>query len=206
MKKIILVLGFIGTLGLAALTVPAVAQINMGDMKMSGNMGDSGAKALAKLSGKNFDIAWLSQMIEHHRGAVEMSQKCVKNCLDQDVKTAAQKIINAQDKEILQMKTWLKNWYQTIPDPKQMALMKADMKPMMDLSASGMTPMAGMNMPIDRSFLEGMIPHHQHAVAMGKDAAKRAMRPELRTFGQAVVSDQSKEIKQYQNWLKTKKI
>ena len=61
-------------------------------------------------------------------------------------------------------------------------------------------------MPIDRSFLEGMIPHHQHAVAMGKDASKRALRPELKKFGQAVVSDQSKEIKQYEGWLKTKNI
>ena len=205
MKKILLALGFIGTLGLAALTVPAVAQMNMGDMKM-GNMGDSGAKALAKLSGKNYDVAWLSQMIEHHRGAVEMSKLCVKNCLDKDVKAAAQKIINAQDKEISQMNTWLKNWYKATPDPKQMALMKADMKPMMDTSMGGMQPMAGMVMPIDRSFLEGMIPHHQHAVAMGKDAIKRALRPELKKFGQAVVSDQSKEIKEYQGWLKTKKI
>jgi uncharacterized protein (DUF305 family) len=205
MKKFLLALGFIGTLGLAALTVPAMAQMNMGDMKM-GNMGDSGAKALAKLSGKSYDIAWLSQMIEHHRGAVEMSQLCVKNCLDKDVKAAAQKIINAQDKEILQMKSWLKNWYKTTPDPKQMALMKADMKPMMDASMGSMQPMSGHVMAIDRSFLEGMILHHQHAVAMGKDASKRALRPELKKFGQAVVNDQSKEIKQYEGWLKTKNI
>ena len=103
MKKIFLALGL--ALGLVALTIPATAQMNMGDMKM-GNMGDSGAKALAKLSGKNYDTAWLSQMIEHHRGAVEMSQMCVKNCLDKDVKAAAKKIINAQDKEILQMTKW----------------------------------------------------------------------------------------------------
>ncbi len=205
MKKILLALSFISTLGLAVLSIPATAQMNMGDMNM-GNMGDSGAKALAKLSGKNYDIAWLSQMIEHHRGAVEMSKMCVKNCLDKDVKAAAQKIINAQDKEINQMTTWLKNWYKATPDPKQMALMKADMKPMMDASMGGMQPMAGMAMPIDRSFLEGMIPHHQHAVAMGKDAIKRALRPELRKFGQTVVSDQSKEIKQYEGWLKTKNI
>ena len=205
MKKLLLTIGFVGTLGMAALTVPAIAQMNMGDMNM-GAMGDSGAKALAKLSGKSYDIAWMSQMIEHHRGAVEMSQMCVKTCTDKDVKAAAKKIIDAQDKEIKLMTTWLKSWYNAKVDPKQMALMKADMKPMMDVSMSGMSPMEGMAMPIDRSFLEGMIPHHQHAVAMGKDAAKRALRPELRKFAQNVVSDQSKEIKQYQGWLKTKNI
>jgi uncharacterized protein (DUF305 family) len=205
MKKFFLTLGLVGTLGTAAFTVSVIAQMNMDNMNM-GAMGDSSTKALAELNGKAYDIAWLSQMIEHHRGAVTMSQMCLKTCADKDVKAAAQKIINAQDKEIKQMNTWLKSWYNTKADPKQMALMKADMKPMMDASAAGMTPMAGMKIQADRSFLEGMIPHHEHAVAMGKDAANRALRPELRKFGQNVVNDQGKEIKQFQGWLKTKKI
>ncbi len=196
MKKLFLQLGLLGTLGMTALTVPSLAQMNMGDSAMA----DSSSKALAKLNGKAYDIAWLSQMIEHHRGAVEMSNACIKTCVDKDVKTAAQKIIDAQGKEIKQMTVWLKSWYKSSADPKQMALMKADMKPMMD------TSMAGMKMQADRSFLEGMIGHHEHAVAMGKDAAKRALRPELRQFGQNVVNDQSKEIKQFKGWLKTKKI
>jgi uncharacterized protein (DUF305 family) len=203
MKKLLLTLGLVGTLGTAALTFPVIAQMNMGSM---GGMGDSSTRALAKLNGKTYDIAWMSQMIEHHRGAVQMSQMCLKSCVDKEVKTAAQKIINAQDKEIKLMNTWLQTWYNTKADPKQMALMKADMKPMMDTSRTGMTPMSGMTMQADRSFLEGMIPHHEHAVAMGKDAAKRALRPELKKFGQNVVNDQSKEIKQFQGWLKTKNI
>jgi uncharacterized protein (DUF305 family) len=205
MKKLLLTIGFVGTLSTAALSFPVIAQMNMGNMNM-GAMGDSSTRALAKLSGKSYDIAWLSQMIEHHRGAVDMSKMCVKSCVDKDVKVAAQKIINAQDKEIKLMNTWLKTWYNAKPDPKQMALMKADMKPMMDSSMAGMTPMEGMAHPTDRSFLEGMIPHHEHAVAMGKDAAKRALRPELKKFGQNVVNDQGKEIKQFQGWLKTKNI
>jgi uncharacterized protein (DUF305 family) len=205
MKKLLLTIGFVGTLSTAPLSFPVIAQMNMGNMNM-GAMGDSSTRALAKLSGKSYDIAWLSQMIEHHRGAVDMSKMCVKSCVDKDVKVAAQKIINAQDKEIKLMNTWLKTWYNAKPDPKQMALMKADMKPMMDSSMAGMTPMEGMAHPTDRSFLEGMIPHHEHAVAMGKDAAKRALRPELKKFGQNVVNDQGKEIKQFQGWLKTKNI
>jgi uncharacterized protein (DUF305 family) len=205
MKKLFLTLGLVGTLGTAALTVPVIAQMSMDNMNM-GAMGDSSSKALAKLNGKAYDIAWLSQMIEHHRGAVDMSKMCIKSCVDKDVKTAAQKIIDAQDKEIKQMTTWLQTWYSTKADPKQMALIKADMKPMMDTSRTGMTPMAGMKIQADRSFLEGMIPHHEHAVAMGKDALKRALRPELRKFGQNVMNDQGKEIKQFRVWLKTKNI
>ena len=187
----------------ASLAVSATAQMNMNGM---GAMGDSGTKALMPLKGKVYDIAWLSQMIEHHRGAVSMAQLCVKTCVDKDVKGAAQKIVTDQDKEIKQMTGWLKTWYNATPDPRQMALMKADMKPMMDSSMGNMRPMAGMKHATDRSFLEGMIPHHQHAVDMGKGASKRALRPELRVYVQSVVKGQGAEIKQFERWLETKKI
>jgi uncharacterized protein (DUF305 family) len=199
MKKFLLALTLLSTVALAQM------DHDMGSMNGT-TMGNSSNKALAGLSNQAYDVAWLSQMIEHHRGAVQMSVLCVKNCVDKDVKNAAQKIIEAQDKEILLMTTWLQKWYNTKPDPKQIALIKADMKPMMDKATTGMTPMAGMKMAIDRSFLEGMIPHHQHAVDMGQDASKRAFKAELRKFGLAVVNDQTKEIKQYQGWLKTKKL
>ncbi len=187
----------------ASLAVTATAQMNMNGM---GAMGDSSTKALLPLKGKSYDIAWLSQMIEHHRGAVEMAQLCVKTCVDKDIKGAAQKIVTDQDKEIKQMTAWLKSWYSAAPDPKQMALMKADMKPMMDSSMGNMRPMAGMKHAADRSFLNGMIPHHQHAVDMGKDASQRALRPELRVYAQSVVKGQGAEIAQFKRWLGTKKI
>jgi uncharacterized protein (DUF305 family) len=169
-------------------------------------MGNSSGNALAKLSGANYDIAWLSQMIEHHRGALEMSRWCVASCQDKDVRAAASKIITDQDKEIIQMTTWLGSWYKAKPLAAQMKLMEADMKPMMDSTRASMTPMAGMRMPIDRSFLEGMIIHHQHAVMMGNDASKRAAKAELKSFAAAVVKVQTAEIAQYQGWLKGKKL
>ena len=174
-------------------------QHDMGSM----NMGDASSRALAKLSGKSYDIAWLSQMIEHHSAALTMSRDCLKSCTRAEVKAAAQKIVNAQDQEIKQMTKWLKTWYNAKPDPAQMRLMRQDMKPMMDAAKLGMTPMAGMTMNTDKAFLEGMIPHHQHAVEMGLDAKKRAARAELRRFGATVATDQTKEIKQFQTWLKS---
>jgi uncharacterized protein (DUF305 family) len=47
-----------------------------------------------------------------------------------------------------------------------------------------------------------MIPHHQSAVDMAKLALKKALRPELKKFAQAVITVQSKEITQYKTWLK----
>lgn len=201
MKRFLLMIAVTGSL-----VATATAQMNMNGMDGMGAMGDSSTEALMPLKGKAYDIAWLSQMIEHHRGAVSMAQLCVKTCVDKDIKGAAQQIVGDQDKEIKQMTAWLRSWYNATPDPRQMALMKADMKPMMDSSMGNMRPMAGMKHATDRSFLDGMIPHHQHAVDMGKDASKRALRPELRVYAQSVVTGQGAEIKQFKRWLETKKI
>lgn len=192
MKKLLFVIALV-----TALTVTATAQMNMGGMS------NKGMNALAKLSGKSYDIAWMSQMIEHHKGALTMAQMCVKACKVPKVKAAAQGIIADQTKEINQMTGWLKSWYNAKPDTKQQALMRADMKPMMDNAMGNMAPMGDMPMPADKSFLEGMIPHHESAVMMGKDALKKASKPELKKFAQSVIDAQTREINQYKTWLKT---
>jgi uncharacterized protein (DUF305 family) len=165
------------------------------------SMGSAAMTALEKASGKTFDIYWLSQMIEHHNGAVEMAKAILKNGKDTRVKKAAGSIIADQSREVKQMTEWLKKWYNTTPDKKQMGLMKQDMEPMMLASQGGMAGMV-MGNP-DKNFLEGMIPHHQGAVDMGKLAMKKALKPELKTFAQNVIKVQTAEIKQYQTWLKT---
>jgi uncharacterized protein (DUF305 family) len=167
--------------------------------QMDHSMGSASMKALENASGKTFDIYWMSQMIEHHKGALEMANSVLKEGKDARVKKAAQTVISDQSKEIKQLKGWLKSWYNTVPNAKQTALMRADMQPMLE---GAMGSMDGMNTDADKRFLEGMIPHHQSAVEMGWLALKKAARPELRTFARKVVDVQSKEIKQYQSWLK----
>jgi uncharacterized protein (DUF305 family) len=175
----------------------------LANAQMNHSMGNAAMTALEKASGKTFDVYWLSQMIEHHNGAVDMAKAVLKDGKDARVKKAAQSIIADQSKEVKQMTEWLKKWYNTTPDKKQMALMKQDMEPMMMASQGGMAGMV-MGNP-DKNFLEAMIPHHQSAVDMGKLALKKALKPELKTFAQGVINVQTAEIKQYQTWLKTLK-
>lgn len=69
---------------------------------------------MAELEGKTgdeFDKAFLSEMIMHHQGAVLMAEAALKNAKHQEIKSLAKAIISAQNKEIVDMKVWLKNWY-----------------------------------------------------------------------------------------------
>ena len=188
-----------------ALTAPITGSsfAQMGDMQMGG-MGKS-MGALEKASGKTFDIYWMSQMIAHHNIAVDMANFVLKNGKDAKVKKAAQDIVKVQSLEVKQMTGWLKSWYNAKPNVAQMKLMVTDMQPMVDASQG---KMPGHDMAMgnpDKNFLENMIPHHQSAVDMAKLALKKALRPELKTFAQGVIDVQSKEITQYQTWLKTMK-
>lgn len=54
---------------------------------------------------------------------------------------------------------------------------------------------------LDKAFLQQMILHHQGAVEMAK-LLKDAKHEELKKFGEQIISAQSKEIKQMQDWQK----
>jgi hypothetical protein len=71
------------------------------------SMGDM-SDALTGLSGKEFDRAFLQLMIEHHQGAVEMSQMALRLADSKEIKSLSEDIIKSQQSEIEMMKGWLK--------------------------------------------------------------------------------------------------
>ncbi len=92
----------------------------MPDGSMMGNDGDtmSMAEMMASMnaelegkSGDEFDRAFISEMIMHHQGAVEMAELALKNAKHAEIKTLARAIISAQNKEIADMKSWQEAWY-----------------------------------------------------------------------------------------------
>lgn len=149
-------------------------------------MGSSGIEALRALKGKEFDIAFLSQMIAHHQAAVVMAEQALKTASKPETMQEAQKVIAAQTKEIAEMTGWLKDWYNAEPAKEQQALVNADMQAM-------------MSMPItsDQAFFEMMIPHHQGAIDMSELVPARSERPEVKQLAEQIIRDQKAEIARY---------
>ena len=54
------------------------------------------------------DIAFVNGMIPHHQGAIDMAKVVLQYGKDEQVKTWANQIIAAQEKEIAEMQAWLK--------------------------------------------------------------------------------------------------
>ena len=80
--------------------------MNHGD-SMSGMLSAEDIKKLSALRGVEFDRAWMTGMIEHHEGAIEMAKDVLKDGKDSAVKALANLVATAQDSEILEMKKLL---------------------------------------------------------------------------------------------------
>lgn len=61
-------------------------------------------------SGDEFDKAFIADMIEHHEGAVAMAKLSGTNAKHDEIKQLSNDIIEAQEREIAQMKQWQKDW------------------------------------------------------------------------------------------------
>lgn len=84
------------------------------DHSMNNNINGAMDGMISGLSGKTgdeFDQAFLSGMIRHHEGAVEMANAALENAEHDEIKVMAEAIIEAQTNEITQMRDWQMSWY-----------------------------------------------------------------------------------------------
>ena len=99
--------------------VPKVDGNNMGGGMMHGGkrgmMGNMRTDLAALSKAKNFDQAFIEEMIPHHQMAVMMSQHLLSNAVHPEMKQLAQAIIQAQTKEINEMQSWYQQWYGAKP-------------------------------------------------------------------------------------------
>jgi uncharacterized protein (DUF305 family) len=147
-----------------------------------------------------FDLQFLDTMIAHHEGAVEMAKSAQSKSQNADVKTLAAKIISDQQREVGEMKRLREQWFAGKPSA-------------LNLAMPGMADsMRGMNMTklnsaggaeFDSEFVNMMIPHHQGAIVMAREALTKAEHAEIKTLANQIISAQEIEIKQMQDW-KTK--
>lgn len=191
--------------------------MNMDEAGMN-NMNGSGSKehdqmmkkmmddmTAVKMSG-DFDVDYANMMIPHHQSAVDMAQSYLPKGKDEKIKTMAQNIIDEQKKEIDELKTLVANHK---PAEKKEGSTDAghaggEHNELMDIMNKTMEKMKGMKMTgdADKDFAMMMIPHHQSAVDMSENEISHGKHVEMKKFAQKVIDGQSKEIKEFEEWLK----
>ena len=96
--------GMMKTMGMHTNTT-SQGMMNDSDMSMS-NMTSS----LKGKTGDDFDKAFISEMITHHQGAIDMANLAKQNAKHDEIKNLADDIVAAQTKEINEMKSWQTQW------------------------------------------------------------------------------------------------
>lgn len=79
----------------------------MGDLDVAGMMSEADLQDLADADGPAASRLFLEQMIEHHRGAVEMAQAQVSSGRNAEAVELAQAVVDAQRAQIEQMQALL---------------------------------------------------------------------------------------------------
>lgn len=146
-----------------------------------------------------YDLQFIDTMIAHHQAAIVMAKPAVEKASHPELKNMAQNIVRSQTKEIEQMQQWREQWFKNQPPAVNMnAAGMADSMKAMDMQKLGSA--TGNN--FDIAFIEMMIPHHQGALSMAKEALEKAQHAELKTLAQSVIMGQETEVDQMQQWQK----
>jgi uncharacterized protein (DUF305 family) len=66
-----------------------------------------------------FDRAFITEMIVHHQGAVDMAQLAESNAKHDEIKKMSREIISTQEAEIAEMKRWKVEWGYSTDDAIQ---------------------------------------------------------------------------------------
>ena len=111
-----LIIGVGGMLGVSALTsnddskhVATIEQQTTTTDRSSMSMTEMN-RQLEKLSGDEFDKAFIEMMISHHEGAIDMANLAATRAKHDEIKSLSKDIISAQTGEISKMQQWQMDW------------------------------------------------------------------------------------------------
>lgn len=153
---------------------------------------------------EQYDLRFIDAMIPHHQGALIMAQDALENSSREEITALATQIVEAQQREILEMQQWREQWYPEAPETPTAWDSQANQTVPMTLeqiSAMRMDiDLGGTDEEFDLRFINAMIPHHQAAIIMAEDALGKSDNPEIQALAQNVITTQQAEIDQLEQW------
>jgi uncharacterized protein (DUF305 family) len=194
---------------------PAPGMINNNPSNINSSPGMTGTSGMMDHSmamdlgpaDANYDLRFIDGMILHHQGAVVMAEEALEKSARPELKKLSTEIITAQKQEIAQMKSWRTSWYANAANtPMGYSSAMGHMMPMEQGQMNSMMmsgDLGAADAQFDLRFINAMIPHHEGALVMAKDALEKSSRPEIKQLAQAILASQAGEISQMQQWRKS---
>lgn len=138
-----------------------------------------------------FEVRFMTDMVDHHMMAIMMAEHCTEAAIHTELQALCASIVETQTAEMMQMQSWLADWYGISYEPE----MQPGMERMMERHAA-MAPEE-----FEVAFMQMMIRHHWKAVKEGEHCLDAAYHPELLQTCSDIVAAQTEEIATMQQWL-----
>jgi len=161
---------------------------------------------------QNIDQHFIVQMIPHHEGAIATANVALERSKRPEILSLANGIIEAQEREITDMKGWYQSWFGSAPPSGGMGMMRPSDERGSTEASRPNVHMGGMEGDLnalsatteanfDKEFIEQMIPHHEMAVVMAQMLAATTERSEMKQLADNIITSQSREIEMMRSWL-----
>ncbi len=144
-----------------------------------------------------YDLHFIDMMVMHHRQGITMARVAERKGSTAALRAFAKKTADDQEKELLELKKHRDHWYAGAPEmdhSQMMAMPGMSGHANMDMQGDIAKLQAATGKQFDRLFLDIMIPHHQMAIDMSKEAVTKAEHAEIKEMARLGIIKQQKEI------------
>ena len=197
-----------------AVSALALGLVLTGGLTACGEDGDTAPTTETSTTDHNkADVAFASEMIQHHAQALSMVDLTLDRPLDPEVQALAEDVRAAQAPEIETMADWLSTWGEEVPETMRdhvnsghdMGDMSENMEEMEDMDRGDDMPgmmtaedMDALENASDEEFqdmwLEMMIEHHEGAIEMAETERAEGRFKEAVDLAGLIVEAQTEEI------------
>jgi uncharacterized protein (DUF305 family) len=171
-----------------------MASLALGVAACGGDDEDEGAQ------GNDTEQALLQGKVPHHQSAIDMARVAQERGEQKEVRDLADDIVAAQSKEIRQIRAIHQRLFDSEVKPDTAAHERLGLSA--KEAAAEHTDVGELRTakPLDREFIDMMVPHHQGAIRMARVVLGKTDDAEVERLANAIIQAQSREIGQMNDW------
>jgi uncharacterized protein (DUF305 family) len=147
--------------------------------------------ALSKLSGKDFDVAFMRALIPVHEEAIEIAMAATLNANHPELLQWNQVMIDRKSAQVRQMLGWLQDAGAT-PAARGAGVVTDRVKKMRSLTGDA----------LEREYLPMITKHLEQSTALAALAATKASRADIKAWAQSLVKVERGEAEMLRGWQK----
>jgi uncharacterized protein (DUF305 family) len=154
---------------------------------------------------EDLDRSLIDAMVPYHEGVRELASLALTRSEHAELRPLLSELVRVQGLEINEMRRWRQQWFgsSATPPMRQIPRLSAE---------AGSTGASAINLeaevvrlrsapaPIDRAFIDTVVPHYQNMIDLARRAETRAACPELARIASAIIEHQQRERDQLTRW------